>query len=417
MVKSKKIFYISRIKLTDIRCFKTLDINVSNPNSRPSDGILIIGKNGTCKSTLLRAIVIGLNDKADGNALLAEDIGQLISVNANDAKIEIELRSTIDDEKPIITTEIVAESGKEVIIKQEAKGITLPDDRIFLCGYGVGRSSTSGSESGRSYRIIDSAYTLFEYQHVLIDTELTLRRLQDYLGNKLYAYTIRGIKKALGLSPRDKIDIQKGGGVIISGPSVGGKSIPLKGWADGYRITLTWLLDLYAWAMRSNNVTKSGGIRGILLVDELEQHLHPSMQAPLLPHLTNLFPDLQIIATSHSPLVALCSSQRDLIVLHKKGKYVEAEENIPDFTGYSAEDMLVDDRLFDTSAYSPKISKKLQVYQKLVKIPQNQRSDTQKKMLKAIAQELISQQLPEVRESSISKSLRELEKICKKYDL
>ena len=50
----------------------------------------------------------------------------------------------------------------------------------------------------------------------------------------------------------------------------------------------SWILDLYAWAMRANRVTKAGGIHGVLLVDEVEQHLHPSMQTTLLARLREI---------------------------------------------------------------------------------------------------------------------------------
>ena len=113
-----------------------------------------------------------------------------------------------------------------------------------------------------------------------------------------------GIKRVLGLIPEDEIHLPKGGGVEVSGPTVG-KRVRLEGWADGYRLTLAWLLDLYGWAMRADRVQPNGGIEGILLIDEIEQHLHPSMQTRILPRLGKILPDLQIIATTHSPLIAL----------------------------------------------------------------------------------------------------------------
>ena len=57
-----------------------------------------------------------------------------------------------------------------------------------------------------------------------------------------------------------------------------------------------------------NNISLSynlSQIRGIVVIDEIEMHLHPSMQAELLPRLINLFPQVQFIITSHSPLFLL----------------------------------------------------------------------------------------------------------------
>jgi energy-coupling factor transporter ATP-binding protein EcfA2 len=402
------MFYIKHIWLKNIRGFRKLNLPVSSEGKVPRMRTLILGRNGTCKSTLLRCIAIGLCDLEDGNSLVAEPIGRLITEDAKTAEIRIELVPDGVAEEPYsITTTLEIRDDKEVVANQDK-----PPPVSFVCGYGAGRS-TEGPEPFRKYRIIDSVYTLFQYDEPMIGTELTLRRLRDYLGTKKYSHTMKGIKKALGLAGKDKIELPKGGGVIISGPSIG-KNIPLEGWADGYRMTFNWLIDFYGRAMRANNVTPSGGIEGILLLDELEQHLHPSMQTDILARLSNLFPELQIFVTTHSPLVALGAFPEELVVLRRKRKYVYSEDFIPDFRGYSAEDMLVDERLFDTGVYSPDTNKKLTRYRKLAGVPKNKRTRAQIEELRLLARELRSQQLPEVRESPLAEELR---KFRQKFDL
>src|SRR5262249_1988023 len=125
------------------------------------------------------------------------------------------------------------------------------------------------------------------------------------------------------------------------------------GWADGYRFTVLWLLDLYARAMRADRIDADGRIHGVVLVDEVDQHLHPSLQASILPRLSELLPDVQIVATTHSPLVALGAEPSQLVVLRRVNGEVAVEHRVPDYRGYSAEDMLADDRLFDSAVYAP----------------------------------------------------------------
>jgi len=385
-------YYISGISLEGIRCFNNAKIRI--PGEQNENSLLIIGKNGTCKSTLLRSIVIGLCDKSDSNALLAEEIGNFVPDNKNEGVIRIELTEIQQKIKFQITTKIHKEKGKELAEKEVDRDLLLRNSNIYynfekdllLCAYGIGRSAYGGSDSGRKYRMVDSAYSLFQYEHSLADPELTLRRLQDFIGENKYNAALSGIKKALGLAPKDIIRIKKGGGVEICGPSTGNDCIPISGWADGYRMTLNWILDLYSWAMRSDRVTKDGGICGIVLIDELEQHLHPSMQASLLPHLNRLFPELQIIATTHSPLVALGSSSENIVVLQKKKKYVSTQNNIPDFSNYSAEDMLTDESLFNSGAYSESINELLSQYNKLLK--KSTRSDSDNSRLNMLARKL-----------------------------
>ncbi|MCH8887742.1 MAG: AAA family ATPase, partial [SAR324 cluster bacterium] len=56
--------YISKIKLTNIRGFKAEEISFYGENNKPQMSNLFIGMNGTCKTTILRCIAIGLSGGA-----------------------------------------------------------------------------------------------------------------------------------------------------------------------------------------------------------------------------------------------------------------------------------------------------------------------------------------------------------------
>ncbi len=139
--------------------------------------------------------------------------------------------------------------------------------------------------------------------------------------------------------------------------------------------------------MRADRVTSSGGIKGIVLIDELEQHLHPSLQTEMPGRLIKIFPEIQFIATTQSPLMILGVSPSNVVSLHRKDGIVFSEY-IPNFSGYSAEDMLVDHRLFNTGAYAPETSKRLKLYHKLSGIPKDERTREQTEELRLLAKEL-----------------------------
>ncbi len=372
---------------------------------------VIIGKNGTCKTTLLRCIAIGLSGEADANALLAEPNGQLISEESKTGNILIELASRDTPGKPIIVSTVLERRHDHEIIKSQEPSLPRKEP-LFLCGYGAGRS-TEGPDIVRPYRIVDSTYTLFNYEQTLITPELMLRRLRDFLGTKTYVNTMRGIKRVLGLSQSDSIVLPRGGGVYVKGPSIG-KRIPIDGWADGYRKTFNWILDLYGFALRAKALTPSGGISGILLIDELEQHLHPSMQTQLMHTLSRLIPETQLFVTTHSPLVVLGASPKDVTLFYRKRRGVFAEQRAPDFTGYSAEDILQDEDLFATDVYSREVSAKLGEYRKLAKEPTRKLKPMKRKRLKKLAKELHAQQLIPVADTAL---VREIKKIRNNFGL
>lgn len=409
--------YVSSVSLTNVRSFGeagtlTLDLTTRS-GSKVAHRLrtILIGENGIGKTTLLRAIAVGLADDKDASGLLAEPTGQLVAEGKADATIEIEMGQT--------RNQIATRKSKTVIKSEEGQDelhTKTPENgraNYLVCGYGISRAN-EGKDEVRPYRVLDSVYSLFQYEATLIQTELTLRRLRDFLTTRsAFTLVMNRIKAALGLSNDDEFDLPKGGGVTISGKKIG-KAIPLEGWADGYRRTLGWILDLYAWAMRADSISSTGDVRGIVLLDELEQHLHPSMQVEFPARLSELLPHVQIIATTHSPLVALGAAPEELVVLKREGGRVVAHQGIRDFSGYSVEDMLADPKLFDSDTYSPEVTRKLERWRELASKSKAKRSAKEGRDMKKLASELAAQQIPEVRENP---AFEELQMILKKHNL
>lgn len=398
--------YISRIRLENVRGFRELEIDFSGGGQAPPRRTVIIGRNGTCKTSVLRAIALGLCDLSDANALLSEPIGALVHRQASEGRVELTFEDGTETAKVL-----QLENGKERVRHEELVDHGEPEEwpqlgRVFACGYGAGRHGV-GPDEARGYRVADAVSTLFNYNRTLIDPELTLRRLQDFLGSAKYDAALMGIKRALGLGPDDGISLPRGGGVELSGPTIGGR-IRLEGWADGYRMTFNWMLDLYGRAMSADRITPEGHVRGIVLIDEIEQHLHPSMQSEILPRISEVFPAIQLIATTHSPLVALDAKPDELVVLRREGDEVVREEDVPDFTGYSAEDMLMDERLFDTEIYSPEMREKVGRYRELAAIPQATRGGAETRELRGLALEIRQRPTPESRDSEMVRQLKQL---------
>jgi hypothetical protein len=407
---SSEPFHLSEIRLTNIRGFRELKLSLSTPQG-PRQRTLIIGKNGTCKSTFLRALALGIAGSFQANQLLGEPLGSVLAREARQGNIWVGLfpapKAGDGYLYPCHDLDIVREGEHEV-----AKTLATAPWNLFVCGYGAGRFGTR-TDSGQGYRVSAAVATLFRYDQALADPELTLRRLQSLFGMQIYDRTLLGLKRALGLGEEDQIAPRPGGGVIVSGPTVGG-TIPLETWADGYRLTFSWLLDLYAWAMQAGTIDEDGHVRGILLIDEIEQHLHPSMQAEILPRLSELFPKMQIFATTHSPLVALDAAPEELIVLRWEGDQVVVAPEVPDFLGYSVDDMLSDPRLFDSEVYGTETREKLSRYRQLAAIPQGERNTDQRHEISSLAREMRAfESLPE-KENETSRVLKEL---MAKYDL
>lgn len=85
-----------------------------------------------------------------------------------------------------------------------------------------------------------------------------------------------------------------------------GNRLNVKQLSDGEKRVLILLIDItrrLITVAKINKVTEFLEGTGVVLIDEIEQHLHPKWQRRLLPTLTELFPNLQFIITTHSPQV------------------------------------------------------------------------------------------------------------------
>ncbi len=132
------------------------------------------------------------------------------------------------------------------------------------------------------------------------------------------------------------------------------RSFGLNELSDGYSAVLSIITELIL-RMEAHQV-KSYDLQGVVLIDEIETHLHVSLQKKILPFLTTFFPKIQFILTTHSPFVL--SSLEDVIICDLEKKSIT--ENL---YGYSYESLV--DSYFDTDKYSDFIKKKLLKYEEL----------------------------------------------------
>ena len=81
--------------------------------------------------------------------------------------------------------------------------------------------------------------------------------------------------------------------------------IPFQSLSDGYRAFIGWVADLlYHVCFGCPSGKKLVENRGVVLVDEIDLHLHPSWQMKVIPTIAKALPNMQFVFTSHSPLVA-----------------------------------------------------------------------------------------------------------------
>ena len=96
----------------------------------------------------------------------------------------------------------------------------------------------------------------------------------------------------------------------------GDQKVPYPALSDGYRAFYGWLGDLLHHVCETATPGKTMvQNQGMVMIDEIDLHLHPSWQMEVLPRLSKELPNIQFIVTSHSPLVVGSLQWVNLIVL------------------------------------------------------------------------------------------------------
>lgn len=107
--------------------------------------------------------------------------------------------------------------------------------------------------------------------------------------------------------------------------------------SHGEKALISMIGDLARRLVIANPGTKNALTgRGIVLIDELDLHLHPNWQRTILGKLNKTFPNIQFICTTHSPLV-LNHIEKESIFLLENGKCFELKKRFRDFNSYGAD--------------------------------------------------------------------------------
>lgn len=95
--------------------------------------------------------------------------------------------------------------------------------------------------------------------------------------------------------------------------------------SDGHKIVLTMVLDLVSRILEANGCLPDMspeallGSRGIVMIDEVDLHLHPSWQQHIVTDLLRAFPNMQFIITTHSPHVVSSIPRESLRIVTADG--------------------------------------------------------------------------------------------------
>lgn len=346
--QNSPVAQISEIRAKNIRAFKNLFLRLS---PRPNEGqwIILLGDNGTGKTTLLRSIAL---------TILASDVAQTLLLTSKfpvfyvrqDAEYG-EFNLKINGEMFTAKFRPKGRKNTHSHVFNDANERSVP----FFVGYGSKRGSALGDgRAPSSERPQDPVLTLFDEQAELIQAESWLEKL-DYETIKTESEDARAtldsaINALTSLLPEVSEIRVNPNEVMVKVPA---GLIPLSSLSDGYLTTLGWVVDLLArWQENSGNAKPlaPASMTGIVLLDEIDLHLHPKWQCQIIPMLRSVFPLMTFVVTTHSPLTVLGAKPGELHVLERSDDGQEVTISQRDIRPGATADEILTSVLFDLAS-------------------------------------------------------------------
>ncbi|MGL9619371.1 AAA family ATPase [Bradyrhizobium sp. U531] len=316
--------FLRHLRVKNLRSIGEVEISFEGEAGEPRLWTMMLGQNGVGKSTLLKAIALAT---AGGDAL-AELMGnpdQWIRAGSKMASIELEY-ATASHERRSVALTIKRGLGVRSFLAQNRKSLETLERAIghaarnyFIVGYGVSRRKSSNdflTASNGPYRNkrAQNVATLFSADATLMSVERWAMDL-DYRRGKKGISTVR---KALDLMmPGVKFEgIDKETRQLLFRTSEG--RLPLSQLSDGYQSVAAWCGDiLFRMSETFSDFSDPLSARGVLLLDEIDLHLHPLWQRQLVEFLNRTLPRFQIVATTHSPITAHQTGAGELFILQR----------------------------------------------------------------------------------------------------
>lgn len=401
--------WVESITLHNIKCFAQQEISFTrNPKARrhrakPYQWITLLGENGVGKSTILQAIALLLAGPEAAKELLPRPAGWVRDskspgkLTAVLHKEEIDTGTFGEDKQRqtfsysyFVTGSAAVEVGKDKQIYTEPALVEVPDKILswlranafasgsqgwFAVGYGAFRRLTrlsqviipSLEQPKRSSNFFtqfneDTSLSSFERWMVYLDyrlakdrTDKEAKKMKE-VGEEAIIKLLPGDVKIAGVTTEGLIEFL-----------VDGQKVPTISLSDGFRSVIALAGDLI-WRLLQSfpNLDDPTTASGVVLIDELDIHLHPSWQREIAGWLRQVFPNLQFFVATHSPLIAAGAGQDALTlrldIIDNKLQILE----IP-YTDLAADvDRTLRSPAFGLqSTYSPPTEEKIQRYHQL----------------------------------------------------
>jgi energy-coupling factor transporter ATP-binding protein EcfA2 len=358
---------LSYVQLKSIGIFKELSVDLA------PGWTLLLGNNGGGKSTILRAIALALSGSDPRLPALS---GRLLRSGESLGVIEIGVGTGHIVTHLVRDDKLVKVSSPQTTLLQSGQMLVL----AFPALRGVVTTQSHGpTNEAASNPSVDDVLPLLQG---MVDSRLN--NLQQWLVNAvLRAETNPGGRDSQLLATFNSLiaEMVPGGRIKFSQLdrttwtvyfSIDEVNVPFDGISQGMSSILNWvgvllqrLYDVYPNSQVPENEA------ALVLIDEIDAHLHPIWQRQLVTLTRKKFPNVQVVASSHSPFLAGAVSREELRIVERDATTDQIRATMPaeDLSGQKVEDILTSSLFSLTTTRSPDAEQEIKRYFELFEKP------------------------------------------------
>ena len=435
---------VSEVRIENIKAFRQAESGVALNFERTDKSlprwIVVAGRNGAGKSTFLQAVALSIAGPSAARTL-RETYADWVRSGCKSGSAATRLRFVEADgftsgRRPKFTpwaalNWVTQIEGPEPAIEKARVGGSWDASRgpwsdnpkgWFLAGYGpFRRVSLAPTEAQRLMMTPgrpSSLASLFREEASLSEAvlwlqQLYLRRLEDVPEAKQVEESVLTLLND-GLLPGGmRVTQVTSDGLWIRTPA--GPELPLRSLSDGYRTVAALVLDLLRQLFNSfgnlrtipNYPHVAFPHEGVVLIDEIDVHLHVAWQQNIGFWLKQHFPNLQFIVSTHSPFICQAADERGLVRLPAPGEDAPARilegEIFNRVVNGTADDAILTDLFGLETPYSDKSIALREEVARLESRPSGSTSDAARRRLQDL-----HAQLPRTPSIDVANALRQL---------
>lgn len=425
--------YLRTLKLRNIKTFGETTLNFENKDGILPQWTLILGDNGIGKSTLLQCMAwmkpflpfkkdetpenffypspIINDEENDSLARLVRKIPEHYNDGAYikalfQANRNLKTKKVLFNDVCLTSIKIQLDNkGKltEVNPSLMARGESFYNNEVVIYAYSaariLGKANMEGSELEDTIPgFINEKTVLYDAQELLHTINYATLGSQDDEKEKYINFFNKVKQMLVSLLP----DFQNVTDIKITSPKLvdnklkqgellittkHGKEIPFEDFSLGYKTVLSWSVDL-AWRLfnKYSESTNPLAEPAIVLIDEIDLHLHPTWQIDIINNLSKHFPNVQFIATAHSPLMVQAAVDANYVIVKFCEDDVRVINEPVGIDGWRVDQILTSEFFDLDSTRGPEFSKLLK--RRSVLIQQGSLNSKQENELKEINEKL-----------------------------